>query len=265
MADQKSRLYEELSENLRDEVLQEAADTLFGKRRAIEQEISLFYDKVEELRKVLKNVQLHQKGLHFLLLDNDPDAVAGFYRSIGVDPGRIPEIETDHPSREAFPEKLPFAFTAKGRYAKGLFLSYGAFARAVAEYLSGRTYNDPDDPRVKRVTVNRKALEKWHGELNRKIEDLNRDYAPSRSLDFAKRLDVEQSEKADKMACTLSRSNLDEDMAFPTIDWGGLNLPDYPELPPAAQVKATVRSYAAKLFAKHPGKVREILDRLRKI
>lgn len=265
MADQKNRIYEELSGNLRDEVLQEAADTLFGKRRAIEQEISLFHEKVEELRKVLKNVQLRQKGLHFLLLDNDRDAVTGLYRSIGVDPGVIPKIEVGDPSREAFPEKLPFAFTAKGKYAKGVFLSYGFFAQAVAEYLNGRTYNDPGDPRVKRVTVNRRGLEKWHGELNQKIEHLNRDYAPSQSLDLAKRLDVEQSEKADKMACTLSRSNLDQDMAFSTIDWGCLELPEYPELPPAAQVKATVRSYAAKLFSKHPGKVRGILNLLQKI
>ncbi len=264
MADQKNRIYEELSENLRDEVLQEAADTLFGKRRAIEQEISLFHEKVGELRDVLGNVQLHQKGLHILLLDNDNDAVAGFYRAIGVDPGQIPEIETDDFSREAFPVTLPFAFTAKGKYAKGLFFSYDAFARAVAAYMNGQTYNDPEDPRVKRVTVNLKALEKWHGELNRKIENQNRDYAPSRSLDFAKRMDVEQSEKADKMACTLSSSNLDQDMAFPTIDWGCLELPEYPELPPAAQVKATVHSYAGRLFTEQPAKVREILDQLLK-
>ena len=265
MADQKSRIYGELSENLRDEVLQEAADTLFGKRRAIEQEISLFHEKVGELRDVLGNVQHHQKGLHYLLLGNDDDAVAGFYRSIGVDPVLIPEIEIDDPLREAFPVKLPFAFTAKGKYSKGLFLSYGPFAHAVASYMYGRTYNDPEDPRVKRVSVNLKALEKWHGELNKKIEDLNRDYAPSRSLDLAKRLDVEQSEKADKMACTLSSSNLDQDMAFPTIDWECLELPEYPDLPPAAKVKATVRSYAASLFSERSGKIKEILDRLEKI
>lgn len=260
MPDTKSKLYDELANGLQDECLQEAADTLFGKRREMEHEISLFYDKVDELKHIFETCRGYQRDLQYLLLQNDPATVRAFYTALDVDSNNMPNVTLAPDTGMGI--KVPGGLTLKGRYFKAVSEAYTRLATAIEEFLYGRTYSDPKDPRVKRITVNRTQISEWCEQLNQKIDKMNQDYAPSQSLDFARRLNVGQSDKADKMACTLSHCNLDKDMAFPHVQWGCLDLPDYPELPSVDTVKKDIKAFCSDLVAANKDEIKAIIEKL---
>ena len=60
-----------LADELISDTLKEAADTFFGRRRNIEYELSLFEQKVNELRSVATKVEKTVKSFNFLLLQEE--------------------------------------------------------------------------------------------------------------------------------------------------------------------------------------------------
>lgn len=246
-----------LSESLVEETLQEAADTFFGQRRDIEHAVQLYQEKVKRLRRIQEVLACRQAELHFLLCRGKDDIVSGFYQALGVDSNRVPE-----PGPESATDlgqlRVPFGMSLKNRYAKVVRAAYASFVQEARAYMHGRYFNDPEDPRRKRITVHYHQLERLCREVNERIEQANQYNSPTQMLQFSKQFDIEGSEKEAIVGVPL-RYNLDQEMAFPRIDFSCALLPAYPDFPPAEQIKRSITSYCAKVVSECPDEIRSIL------
>lgn len=195
MFEKKSKnTYECLADSLAEETLQEAADTFFGQRKGIEDELQMYSQWVQELSKIQSQVQTAQANLHFILGSDDDQTVSSFYRQIGVDPEQVPWPE-DPETTDFSQFQVPFAFRAKARYAKLICAAYTEFAAQAADFMHGRAYKDPQDSRCQKMTVSYNQLYEFYTTLKQKIQKANQDNAPSQVLQYVKQLDIERSAK----------------------------------------------------------------------
>lgn len=251
----------QFADSLVEESLQEAAHTFFGKRRGIEKEIEEYWEQVNKLRKIEKQVLDCQKDLHFLLLKGEKQCVNDFYRFIGVDPSRIPALqEVSHYSGWG---GLLFSFTEKKRYFKLVFDIYRELSRSVSDYMYGKYYEDPEDKRVKKKTINVQQIKKWCSQLNDKIEANNINNPPSEVLQFCKRLDVSTSEKEKSVSAPMRYANIDQDMQLKEIVFSCSLLREYPELPSAEKVKKEIFNLTKKIYRENKEKVHALLQEVK--
>ncbi|WP_027370758.1 hypothetical protein [Desulfovermiculus halophilus] len=253
--------YEDLAESLVEETLQEAADTFFGQRKSIEQELELYSRKVQELKSILLRVQTRQANLHFVLAEGHSRAVEDFYRQLQIDPKQVPEPEGVSPDLRLL--EPAFALRTKSRYAKLLLRTYTFFASQAEEYMHGRSYKDPEDPRRQRITVNYDQVYAFYKQLAEKIRKTNQESSPTEVLQFAKKLDIERSAKESLVGTPLNYS-LDEEMAIPQPDFAQSGLAAYPDFPDPEKAKKIVVDFAHHMLRRYPEQVRTVLDRVKK-
>ena len=251
------RKTDNLNESLVEETLQEAADTFFGTRRDIEQAVQLYQKKVQQLRRIQEAVAGRQAELHFLLCRGKDDVVSGFYQAVGVDATRVPE-----PGPESAADlgqlRIPFGLTLKKRYAKVVQAAYARFVQETRAYMHGRYFNDPEDPRRKRITVHYHQLKRLCREVNERIEQANQYNSPTQMLQFSKQFDIEGSEKEAIVGVPL-RYNLDQEMAFPRQDFSCALLAAYPDFPPEEQVRGPITRYCAGVASEYPDEIHSIV------
>lgn len=247
----------DLNESLMEETLQEAADTFFGTRRDIEQAVQLYQEKVDMLRRIQEGVAGRQAELHFLLCRGKDDVVSGFYRAVGVDATRIPAPGPE-PAADFAKLRVPFGLPLKTRYAKVVRAAYARFVQEARDYMHGRYFNDPEDPRRKRITVHYHQLERLCREVNERIEQANQYNSPTQMMQFSKQFDIEGSEKEAIVGVPL-RYNLDQELAFSPVDFTCAVLPAYPDFPPEEQARAPITRYCAGLASECPDEIRSIL------
>lgn len=254
--------FDQFADALVEESLQEAASTFFGKRREIEKEIEEYWEKVDELRHIEKQVIDCQTDLHFLLLKGDKQCVNGFYQAIGVDPSKIPPVqEVNNYSGWG---GLLFSFTERKRYFKIVFDVYKEFAHTVKDYMYGKYYEDPEDRRVKKKSVNVEQMKRWCSTLNEKIEENNIYNLPSEVLRFCKRLDVNSSEKEKCVSTPMQYVNVDKDMQLKEFAFSCALLREYPELPAPEEVRNAIFSFTKKVYKANKETVRVLLQEIKK-
>ena len=248
-----------LNESLLEETLQEAADTFFGTRREIEQAVRLYQEKVDTLRRIQEGVARRQAELHFLLCRGKAEVVSGFYRAVGVDPNQVPDPGSEG-AADGGQLRIPFGLGRRMRYTKLLRIAHNRFVQEAHAYMHGRYFNDPEDPRRKRITVHYHQLERLCQEMNERIEQANQYNSPTQMLQFAKQFDIEGSEKESLVGVPL-RYNLDQELAFPRQDFSCARLPAYPDFPPAEQVRRAISRFCAWILKKYPHEVQSLLHR----
>lgn len=254
---EKKGTYECLADSLTEETLQEAADTFFGQRKSIENELQIYNQRIRELAQIQARVQTHQANLHFVLAKGRTETIKLFYQAIGVDAELVPWPESSAgPDLELL--QVPFAFRAQRRYHKLLGAAYGAFVDQVRGYMYGRDYRDPEDPRCQRVTVNYQQVHEFFTQLKEKIQKANQDNSPSQVLQFVKQLDVERSAKESLVGVPLHYT-LDEDLAIAAPDFSQSGLKAYPDFPLPDEVKGEIKEFAGRVYAAQPERVRQIL------
>ncbi|ACV68572.1 hypothetical protein [Desulfohalobium retbaense] len=263
MAGKKNKAqYECMADSLAEETLKEAADSFFGQRRSIENALQEYQAKVEQLREIQKEVFRSQATLYFLLRSGNPPTVRGFYTSIGVDPDAVP-IPPENTPPDLGCLRVPWGIRTKSRYGALVRETYAEVVQTAHAYMYGRYYNDPENPRCKRVTVHYKQLERMCREITAKIEQANQFNTPSQALQFSKQLNVEQTEK-ESLAGIPLQYNLDEDMAFVAPDFTCARLDAYPDFPKAKEVDSHIKSYAAELYAQAPKEIETIITTVKK-
>jgi hypothetical protein len=261
MSDRKSNSYQSLADSLTEETLQEAADTFFGQRKAIERAMEIYAQRVQELQKILVQVQTQQATLHFLLREGQEQTVKAFYSRIGIDPEGVP-----WPDEGIKPElsklQVPFAFRAQTRYAKLVSSAYAQFAATAADYMHGRNYKDPKDSRRQRITVNYDQVYAFYQQLQKQIQKTNQDNSPSQVLQFVKQLDVDRAAKESLVSVPLHYT-LDQEMAIEEPDFAQSGIVAYPDFPDLAKVKDAIADCAGRFFREHPHQARQILEQVR--
>ena len=256
-----SDTYECLADSLAEETLQEAADTFFGQRKDIENEMQIYSQRVQELQKILTQLQIRQANLHFVLTQDSQEIVDRFYRRIGVDPELVPR-----PEAGVFPDQgllsTPFAFRVKTRFVKLLSIAYAQFSSHVQAYMHGQGYKDPEDPRCQRVTINYNQVYDFFKKKKKKIRKANQDNSPSQVLQFVKQLDIERSAK-ESLVGVPTQYTLDQDMAMSIPDFAQSGLSAYPEFPSLEELKQTIQEFALHLYAQHPEHARWVVEKVK--
>mgnify|MGYP006280450285 FL=1 len=254
---EKKGTYECLADSLTEETLQEAADTFFGQRKSIENELQIYNQRIRELAQIQAQVQTSQANLHFVLVKGQTETIKLFYQAIGIDADQVPG-----PEKGIAPDlrmlQLPFALRAQNRYVKLLRAAYGAFVDQVAGYMYGRSYRDPEDPRCQRITVNYQQVYEFYTQLREKIQKANQDNSPSQVLQFVKQLDIERSARESLVGVPLHYT-LDEEMAIAAPDFAQSGLKAYPDFPLPDDVKEEIKEFAGQVYAAQPEKINQVL------
>jgi len=246
-----SRLADELIED----TLKEAADTFFGRRKGIEHEISLFEQKVRELRPLAQRIEQAAKSLNFLLLKGKE--VENFWRYLNI------EFPLDYDPDWRLGITIPAGLTIKSRYAKLLVYVYQTLAKAIEEYTYGRHVEDTVIKGRKLVTVNYNFLQRWASEINEKIEKINYYQKPSDVLQFVKKLHVEEIEK-ERIAGAPMKYSLDKDLLLDKLIFSDYKLKRYPDLARDDKTIKLVKRFARDLVKRNKQEIKRILEEISK-
>lgn len=249
--------FRDYADQLQQEVVSDMAGSYFGSRKELEDRISAFHQKVEELRVSIPKLRMAASRLHMLLLDKN--TIDDFYISLGVSPSCIPFVEE---VTAPLGMSIPFAFTLRGRYERSVCRAYHLFRDVADEYLNGRYYDDPEHPGRKLHTVNYLRLKDMAGDINEDVERVNNSLPPSRALEYIKQMDTHRMEQEKIMGevCELEGCALDKDLQFQPIDFEANNLPVIQELPGIKAVRSTIVSFCRNIYPDRKTEIVAILE-----
>lgn len=249
---------DEMVDALQSEVLSEMADTFFGARCAVDDEVELFNERAADLHLA------GQRALCLVVLLQD--ALLGranakaFWAALGVAPTFLDLLDGVEPCPH---RGVSWALTLKGRYTRVLQNLYADTHKAFSDYLHGTAYRRPgDNSRGRLVGWNR--YQRWAREINAHIDEVNTSHAPSCVLSVARTFDVggEANAKAAGTAMEGYACSLDEHLALCHVDGSHAGVGPLPALPPLASADEVIRTFARRLCAEQPDGVRAFLKRL---
>jgi hypothetical protein len=248
-------LLEEWGDSLVQEGLREAADTFFGARRALEDEIVFFEAQAAKLRARVGDIRSWFAGLNCLLGSESGSRL--LFDRLGVtlpDPG----LYTHQVCSLQF--RRPRSFTRKGLFAKTVWEVYEPLARMIEAYMHGEPYTDPLQPGRVLITPHHVQLRKRCADINERIASLNESNRPSESLGFAKRMDPRLMQNEALTGGGSQSWNLDRDLAFKPLDLDSYGLPAFPDLPVDGKARAVLEECCARIFASQRAHVDAVME-----
>ncbi|MFP4325926.1 MAG: hypothetical protein ACLFP9_07890 [Desulfonatronovibrio sp.] len=245
-----------LSEDLVDETLREAADTFFGKRKKVDEDLELFYGQVQELQNQSDTIRKKTACLNYLLLD-DPSGT--FWKKLDLGDSVYAFIKGKCEGKT----ELPWALSFKGVYRKAVLSMYDDLRLLVHDYLHGRYADHPEIKGKKIVTPNLSNLKAWAEDLNNEIEQINSCNRPDDVLAFARRVDVTESSKRESVGSGLEYA-FNQELCFQPVDFDSLELENYPELPAEKKDYKTITRAAESIFRENKEQARQVLDKIKK-
>jgi len=248
-------LFDEWGNALVEEGLREAADTFFGARTALDEEIAFFESRATKLRHQAEEIRSWFAGLNCLLGSESSTRI--FFDSLGV--------TLDDPSLYSLQAcslqfRRPRSFTRKGLFAKTVWEIYEPLARLIEAYMHGTPYTDPLHPGRVMITVNHNQLRRLCEKINERIKAVNESNRPSESLGFAKRMDQNQMHKESVTGGGGQTWTLDSDLAYAPIVFEDQNLPAFPDLPLDPKARAALEECCARIFSQRRSHVDAILE-----
>ena len=143
--------------------------------------------------------------------------------------------------------------------------AYMELRAAREEYMVGRYVPDPEIKGRMRVTVNYTHFHKFCDRLNEDIDRINNQTAPSQMLQYIKRFDVAQQERADILGSGFdgSTARIDQRMAFPKIDFAALGLPVFPELPERRKIRDAIKKFCRDFYQRRPAEIAKVMTTLK--
>ena len=248
-------LLDEWGDALVEEGLREAADTFFGARTALEDEIAFFESQVARLKVQVEDISSWFAGLNCLL--GSESGTRLLFDSLGVTLDD-PALYTHQVCSLQF--RRPRSFTRKGLFAKTVWEIYEPLARMIESYMHGSPYTDSLHPGRVMITVNHDHLRKLCDEINTRIKSVNESNRPSESLAFAKRMDQTQVFKESVTGGGGQAWTLDRDLAYAPMVFEDFGLPAFPDLPLDSKSRAVLEECCAKIFSTRRDHVDAILD-----
>ncbi len=247
---------DQYTDELADEALKEAADTFFGKRRKVEDEIKLFESKVEELKDKSREIEMLVSGINYLLL-RERHCVF-FWQIFGAEELASREDEGSFPD---LPISVPFSIRPFSRYFKLLLDLYEKTAKKVKAYNHGEYIDHPEVSGKKVATISYSYIYRWLDQINAKIDKLNYYHKSSDVLQFAKKMDVQRTEK-EKIAGADFTYSLDEDLKMSRLNMKDYEIPVFPDLPESRGFKGRVKKICKRVYS---GNKQEVRSRMKQI
>lgn len=229
------------ADDLYTETMSEMAENFFSRRCEVEARLESFARIAGQVKAV--GQQVLRRWRTFFLLLVDEQAVLDFCSGAGLDASGIPALATGEPWRF----KLPFAFTASGRYRKSVRFAYEAMRQATLDYLEGAYATDPKNPGRKVILPNYAGLRDMAGKINEEIKRVNIQM-PSSVLAYVKTLEPETLEREALMAGGENMCRIDQEMAFPAVDFEALALPVLPAPPALEEVQDQLDALSGAVF-----------------
>lgn len=248
-------LLDEWGDALVEEGLREAADTFFGARKAVDEEIAFFEAQVAKLKTRAEEIRSWFAGLNCLLGSASDTRL--FFDALGVTLAD-PSLYTHQVCSLQF--RRPRSFTRKGLFAKTVWEVYEPLARMIHAYMHGTHYNDPHQPGRVRISLHHALLRKLCDDINARITRVNESNRPSESLGFAKRLDQGLVFKESVTGGGGQTWALDQDLAFALLNFDAYGVPAFPDLPMDDRAQSIVNASCGRIFGHQRGHVDAILD-----
>lgn len=248
-------LLDEWGNALVEEGLREAADTFFGTRKALDDEIDFFKARVAKLQVMAQEIRVWFAGLNCLLGSeaNSRD----LFESLGV---RLPDPDLCAVRACSLQFRRPRGFTRKGLYARTVWEVYEPLARMVEAYMHGGAYQDPRQPGRVLVSLNHAQLVRHCADINERIRTINESNRPSESLGFARRLNQVERDRENIVGGGGPTWNLDQDMAFAPLDFDAFGLSVFPDLPVDDTARKTLQECCGRIFFRQREHVDAVFD-----
>ncbi|RQD66609.1 MAG: hypothetical protein D5R98_02100 [Desulfonatronovibrio sp. MSAO_Bac4] len=241
--------------DLVDETLKEAADTFFGKRKKIDEELNLFGDQVKKVQRIAEKIKFNLNRLNYLLVDDAGREL--FWRALDLDETVYPTIKGQWQKNGT----LPNAFTLKGKYLKSVRFLYENLQKSVEDYLHGHYVEHPEVKGKKVMTPNLNNLKKWADEINELIEEVNSSNNPDDVLAFTRRMDVDQCSKRESVGSGLEYNYKDE-LCFKPLEFSTLDLADYPDLSGGKETYSRIKKASLLIFGEKKEIIKKVINNI---
>lgn len=248
-------LLDEWGDALVEEGLREAADTFFGTRKALDDEIDFFKTRVAKLWTMAQEIRAWFAGLNCLL--GSEANTRDLFDTLGV---RLTDSDLYAVRVCSLQFRRPRGFTRKGLYAKTVWEVYEPLARMIEAYMHGVHYQDPRQPGRMLVSVNHSQLVRHCADINERIRTINESNRPSESLGFARRLNQAERDRENITGGGGPTWNLDQDMAFVLLDFGAFELPVFPDLPVDDTARKMLQECCGRIFSLQREHVDAVFD-----
>lgn len=248
-------LLDEWGDALVEEGLREAADTFFGARKALDDDIAYFEEQAAKLGARVGEIRSWFAGLNCLLGSAEGSRL--LFDALGVTL-EDPALYSLKVCSLQF--RRPRSFTRKGLFAKTVWEVYEPLARNVEAYMHGTPYTDPLYPGRVMISVNYNQLHKLCAEINQRIKNVNESNRPSESLAFAKKMDQALVQKESLTGGGGQAWTLDRDMAFKPLDFDTFGLPSFPDLPLDEKARVKVKECCNRIFEMRRDHVDGVMD-----
>jgi hypothetical protein len=248
-------LLEEWGDALVEEGLREAADTFFGTRKALDDDIAYFEAQAALLAERAGEIRSWFGGLNCLLGDGKDSR--RLFDSLGV---TLEDESLYGLQLCSLQFRRPRSFTRKGLFAKTVWEVYEPLARLIEAYMHGLPYTDSRHPGRVMISMNRNRLRKLCDEINERIRTVNESNRPSESLAFAKKMDQSLMQKEAITGGGGEIWSLDKDMAFKPLDFDSYGIPAYPDLPLDSEAQAKLKECCNHIFENRRDHVDEVMD-----
>jgi hypothetical protein len=250
----------DFSERLADAIRIEIAQRFFGERKDLEDRIQLFQRYVAMVQERSHQVADRVNLLRFVTVSDDL-----FKRFLELVAGSAEFFKTSGPfSVSSIPGKIPHAFTLSGRLAKIWRWVYEDLEKAIRSYNHGENLGKAACRTDSEEDLSYDCLQEMCKFINEEVERINRDLSASCTLEFVKNLDVERAGAECNIGGigTMATGNLDKRLAFPHIEFDGLEVPRYPDLPALKTVHDKIVEMAKNCAATHHDEVRGMIKSL---
>ena len=244
---------DDFADDLAEEILTEAAHTLFSRRVQLDSEIDAFSQATAEVRKQMHRTLCLAETMHKIVIE--PERL---YSALGVEPKGLLTAGARHGPME--PLEVPLRLTVRSRYVALAKSLYSQLAAETEKYNHGEIYRDPETTLLKRTTHYKELME-WHQELSSQIVTQNRN-RPSYSLQLAKCLNADLCDKERVMkpyAWGSNGSDVDQKLAFQDIPFSSTGLAEMPVLPPVRKIRTRLHGFLNEAYDRHQGKIHQIL------
>jgi hypothetical protein len=253
----------DFSDALADDFLRETATRFFETRKHLEDMIKSFEKSVDELREKETLVAQRAGLLNFLLLQGK--ASREFYEVLELDAESF-AVGTGF-TDQVLPEKLPFSLNRQHRFVKLVLLAYDALRKECHAYMHGRYYMDPEQNGQENVTGHYHEIETMAELINEKVEQINQDMSPMRTLQYVRKFHPEM-EAMERITGSggefwgTMTSSIDHKLAYSPIDFERLNLKSYPDMPPLEAARSMITGFAKNLYLHHRNEIRTIMENI---
>ena len=246
-----------------EEVLADTANDFFGKRKKIEDQISILQTYARELKNKGRIIADHLALLSYLLLESRNAET--LFRQVGISECSV-LIKEKHPHFDILPEKIKLGFRPKTKFTRLVLTVYGQVQVLCEEYRNGRLAETGSERRQtdEGQYVNFNTIMHMAELINDNIRRINAEKSPSAVIQFAKSFNS-GTVKKEKITGAMSsdyNQRLNVKMRIDLVDPEKLMLDQYPQIPGVESVKPVIKRYCASFYDHHHAGVKTVLDAL---